>query len=85
MKLRERLRQLLHFFERRLTRVEDQGVRIENGVENIQDLIIRVQTAVDDLRVDVTERHSRIAHDVSQLRSRLGVLEKLTGQQTPKH
>jgi predicted nucleic acid-binding Zn-ribbon protein len=79
MRLRERLRLLLQKFEHALTRVEDQGVRIESGVDNIQDLMVKLSESISTLRSDVTERHSRLEVDINGLKKRMGVLEKKLG------
>jgi hypothetical protein len=83
MKLRERLRQLLARFERALTRVEDQGVRVENGVENIQRMMGQMNDAVGQLSFDVTERYKRSEKEVHNLKLRMLVLEKRLSPSTP--
>ena len=86
MRLRERLRLLLHKFERALTRVEDQGVRVEQGVDNIVDLMVLLNDRVGQLSYDVTERYKRSEREVTSLKQRLTVLEKsLESRQPPTH
>ena len=76
MRLRERLRLLLHRFERALTRVEDGQARIEQGVDNIQDLMVRLHTAVDDLRTDVIRRDADRTVEIASVKKDLVVLQK---------
>ena len=77
MRLRERLSLLLHKFERALTRVEDQGARVENGVDNIKTLVVTLHTAVEKLSFDVNERYRRSEKEITGLKNRLSVLEKV--------
>ena len=76
MRLRERLRQLLHRFERALTRVEDQGVRVEQGVDNVVDQLTRLNEAVYSLRSDVIDRDSKREQELRLVKQDVSVLKK---------
>ena len=76
MRLRERIRQVFHRFERALTRVEDQGVRIEQGVDNIIDLVQSLSEAVADLKTDVIQRDARRGEEIRWVKEDLSKLQK---------
>lgn len=76
MRIRDGLRQLLHRFERALTRVEDQGVRVEQGVDNVVDQLTRLNEAVYSLRSDVLDRDSKREQELRLLRQDVGMLKK---------
>ncbi len=83
MRLRERLRLLLTKFEKALTRVEDQGQRVENGVEDIKRMMAGLNDAVGRLEFDVNERYQRGEKEVTALKQRMHVLERRLGQAPP--
>ena len=76
MRIRERLRQLLHRFERALTRVEDQGVRVEQSVDNVVSLLTQLNESVYTLRSDVVDRDSKREQELRTLKSDFAVLKK---------
>jgi len=76
MKLRQRLRELLHRFERALTRVEDQGVRVEQSVGNVVELLTQLNESVYTLRSDVIDRDSKRESELRVLKQDLSMLQK---------
>ena len=86
MRLRERLRQLLHRFERALTRVEDQGVRVEQGMDNVVEQLTHLNESIYTLRSQLIEDRARRDQELTIVRQDVAVLKKkLEGASAPKH
>lgn len=104
MKLRElipRLRLLFKKFESALTRVEDQGQRIENGVDRMIEMIqgpeeeqgrgglvkmvSNLSDSLHDLKTHIRARQDDTEKEIVRLKNRLSMVEKSLGLQTPRH
>lgn len=85
MKLRERLRQLLHRFELALTRVEDQSVRIEQGVDNLVELTRQVSDRVSDLRSEIISERARHDEEFRRMRQDVTAIQKRLGSDKTTH
>lgn len=84
MKFRDLLKQLLHRFERAITRVEDQGVRVEQSVDNVVEQLTRLSDAVYSLKTEIITRDARREGELHTLKGEISVLRrKLEG--APKH
>lgn len=85
MKLRERLRQLLHRFELALTRVEDQSVRVEQGVDNLVDLVRLMSDGISDLRSEIIGNNAKRDNELKWLRRDVSDLQKRLGSDKTTH
>lgn len=85
MKLRERLRQLFHRFEVALTRVEDQSVRIEQGVDNLIELSRQMADRVSDLRSEIISERAKQGDELHRLRQDVSALQKKLGSDKTTH
>lgn len=103
MKIREllpRLHLLLKKFESALTRVEDQGQRIENGVDRMIEMVsgteeqhgrgglVGMVTGLSDtlheVRAHIKSREDDSTREMTLLKNRLSVLEKHLGPEKEK-
>lgn len=85
MRIRDRLKALLHRFERALTRVEDQGVRVEQGVDNVIEQLKLLNELCYTLRSDVLDRDSKREQELRQVKQDLSVLQKTLERPSKNH
>lgn len=72
--------------ERALTRVENQGVRVEQALDNIIDHTRRAADGMSELRAELRIRSAGQDDEIAALKKQLAAVQKqLGGQNAPRH